>query len=485
MIDNTDLLSHLDGLAQAKVLVVGDVMLDQFIAGSVDRISPEGPIPVLKVAHETTLLGGAGNVFRNLDALGVAAYLAGAVGDDAAGHAVEGLAAMAAQGQSDLTVVAERETTVKERYLASGQQLLRVDRETKSALPAEAEAVLLAAAQKRMAECDAVVLSDYGKGVLTASGLAQLIAAARAEGLPVVVDPKGRDYSLYRGASVITPNRRELSEASGLAVDSDDTVIAAARRLIESCGIEAVLATRSEDGMTLVAGAADPVHYRVEAQEVFDVSGAGDTVVAVLAAALALDMALADAVRLANLAAGIVVSKVGTAVVHAEDLRRQLYVTDVAGSRGQGHRARATARTGCPLAPRRAHHRLHQRLLRSLAPRPHLAAETGSRGLRPLDRRAQQRRLGQAPQGDSRPIQGEAARSTVLASVASVDQVVVFGEDTPLRLIEALKPDVLVKGADYSREQVVGGDIVEGYGGRIVLADLLDGHSTTRTIEKL
>lgn len=485
MIDNTDLLGHLDDLARAKVLVVGDVMLDQFVSGSVDRISPEGPIPVLRVGHESTVLGGAGNVFRNLDSLGVAAILSGVIGDDAAGHAVDALAGQAARGQALLSVIKGRETTVKERYIASGQQLLRVDRETKSTLAPDDEAALLDAAGQAMADCGAVILSDYGKGVLTAAGLARLIAAAKARGLPVVVDPKGSDYSLYKDATVITPNRRELSEASGLAVGDDETVITAARRVIETCGVEAVLATRSEDGMTLVAGTVDPVHYRVETQEVYDVSGAGDTVVAVLGAALASGMALADAVRLANLAAGIVVRKVGTAVVHAEDLRRRLYVTDVMAAEAKvteleqlleqvARWRRAGLTIGFTNGCFDLLHPGHISLLKQ-------ARAACDRLIVGLNSDASVKRL----KGDSRPIQGEAARSTVLASVASVDQVVVFGEDTPLRLIEALKPDVLVKGADYTREQVVGGDIVEGYGGRIVLADLLDGHSTTRTIENL
>jgi D-beta-D-heptose 7-phosphate kinase/D-beta-D-heptose 1-phosphate adenosyltransferase len=303
----------------------------------------------------------------------------------------------------------------------------------------------------------------------------------------VVVDPKGPDYSHYRGADLVTPNRRELSEATGMATDSDEEVVAAARAMIRDCGIGAVLVTRSEHGMTLVVGDAEDgvTHVPARAQEVADVSGAGDTVVAMLATALASGIELVDAVRLANVAAGIVVSKLGTAVATSSEVSQALRATDmnlieaktlpldallnqIAAWRGDGKRVGFT--NGCfdILHPG------HISLLRQ-------AREACDKLVVGLNSDASVRRL----KGEERPVQSEAARGTVIGSLESVDAVVIFGEDTPFELISQIRPDVLVKGADYTVETVVGADVVQSYGGKVVLARLAEGHSTTRTIERI
>ena len=483
----SDVAGAVERLAGVPVLVLGDIMLDRFVYGAVDRISPEAPIPVLRILRETAMLGGAGNVLRNLAALGATPRAVAVVGEDAAGEEVAAQTRdclAPAGGTVELVRAAGRSTTIKDRFIAAGQQLLRVDRDPEQALDAETEAQVMAAALAALDGAAAVILSDYGKGVLSERVIAAVVEAARQRGCPVIVDPKGRDFARYRGAGWVTPNRRELQEASGLATGDDAAVTAAAQKLIAEAGIGAVLATRSEQGMTLVS-AQEVHHLKAEAQEVFDVSGAGDTVVAVFAAALGAGLAAVTAAQLANVAAAIVVAKLGTAVarpgeilhaLHASDLlAAEAKVSDLDSLADQVARWREVGLTvgftnGCfDLL-----HPGHVSLLEQ-------ARAACDRLIVGLNSDASVRRL----KGETRPVQSEAARAAVLASLASVSRVVVFGEDTPLNLIETLKPDILVKGADYSLDQVVGAEIVHGYGGRVVLADLSPGHSTTATIERL
>jgi len=340
-----DLAPRIADLAGATVTCVGDVLLDRFVEGEVDRISPEAPIPVLTVRHEHEMLGGAGNVARNLAALGARCRFVSIVGEDAAGARVTDL--LDAEPGVEARLVAEtgRTTGIKTRFVAQAQQLLRTDAETVAPIgDAGAEAVLAAADAG-----DVLVLSDYGKGVLRDDVVAGLIAGARAAGRPVIVDPKGRDFARYRGASLIAPNRNELAEATGMATESDDDIARAARHVIETCGIDAVLATRGAQGMTLFeADSADShVHLPAETRDVFDVSGAGDTVVATAAAALGAGLRLADAARIANLAGGIVVGKIGTAVATAADLRAALRRMDSSAAEDKlATRERAVERVG-------------------------------------------------------------------------------------------------------------------------------------------
>jgi len=479
-----DALARLDG---TQILCVGDVMLDRFVYGAVERVSPEAPIPVLHAREVREMLGGAGNVARNLAALGIGSTLIGVVHKDAPGAAVRRLVSEAALIGSALVDDPDRRTTIKTRFVSGTQKLLRMDAEDGGIVGEDVKSNLVAAIDAALAGCGAVLLSDYGKGVLAAAQptgvLAHAIAAGRAAGKPVVVDPKGGDYARYRGADLLTPNRNELREATRMPVDGDEEIVAAAHHLIESCGVGAVLVTRGGDGMTLVAGDAGPVHLPALAREVFDVSGAGDTVVAVLAAGLAAGLEAAVAAELANVAAGIVVGKAGTAVVRRDELAlaltgetqgrakvltREALVARVAGWRERGLTVGFT--NGCfDLI-----HPGHISLLDQ-------ASAACDRLVVAINTDESVSRL----KGPSRPVQNEAARGLVLASLASVDAVTTFGEDTPLALIEAICPDVLVKGADYARAEVVGGDFVEAHGGRVVLARLEDGFSTTATIARI
>jgi D-beta-D-heptose 7-phosphate kinase/D-beta-D-heptose 1-phosphate adenosyltransferase len=481
--DAARLAALLGGFGTARVLCIGDVMLDHYVYGEVERISPEAPIPVLHVARETRYPGGAGNVVRNLAALGARCCFLSLVGADDAGRELKRLTGESEQVEAHLLVERGRTTTVKTRYIAGTQQMLRADRETITPIGAARED-LLRLVDQAVTEYPVMVVSDYAKGVLGDGVATAIIARARAAGRTVIVDPKGRNYGRYRGATLVKPNRRELADASGLPVGTPDEIVAAARRLIVEAEVEALLVSLSQDGMMLVE-ADGAVHVLpAQAREVFDVSGAGDTVVATLATAIAAGASLADAARLANLAAGIVVAKVGTAVTYAAELADALgdiehgsgpkalplplAIDRIEAWRRQGLRIGFT--NGC-------FDLLHPGHVSLLAQ----ARAACDRLVVGLNSDASVRRL----KGDSRPVQSEASRAAVLGSLASVDLVVVFEEDTPINLLEAIRPDVLVKGADYTVATVVGADLVQSYGGRILLAELSPGHSTTATIARM
>jgi D-beta-D-heptose 7-phosphate kinase/D-beta-D-heptose 1-phosphate adenosyltransferase len=473
------------GFGQARVLILGDVMLDRFVYGRVERMSPEAPIPVLSIERETAMPGGAGNVARNVAALGGSAVLVGLVGQDAAGAELTRLLAAVAGVTPDLVVAADRPTTEKVRYVAERQQLLRTDRERGG--PAGASgAALLEAFHRRLADADAVVLSDYAKGVLCDEVLDAAIALARAAGKPIVADPKHRDLRRYDGVTLVTPNRGEAAAATGESGEEDaPTAAAAAAILAAAPSIGAVLVTRGARGMTLAPRGAVPVHIRTAAREVFDVSGAGDTVVATLALALAAGCGFEPAARLANAAASIAVAKSGTAAVRADELsaalqeervhstERKVVTVEQAAEQVALWRVRGE-RIGFTNGCFDLIHPGHVSLLGQ-------ARAACDRLIVGLNTDASVGRL----KGPQRPVQDEVARAIVLASLGVVDLVVLFGEDTPLDLIRALRPDVLVKGADYRIDQVVGGDLVQSWGGEVKLAELSPGQSTTRTIARM
>jgi D-beta-D-heptose 7-phosphate kinase/D-beta-D-heptose 1-phosphate adenosyltransferase len=481
---DSDLVSLVERLPSTRLLCVGDVMLDHYVYGAVERVSPEAPIPVLRVERETRTLGGAGNVLRNLQSLGLAPCFVSVVGNDPAGHEVSRLASGPDGAEVHLLVEHGRTTTIKTRYIAGTQQLLRADREKAAPISPAVREDLLRLLDHASAGRSVTILSDYAKGVLGDGIAVAAIAAARAAGHVVVVDPKGTDYAPYRGASILKPNRRELGAATKLPVGSEAEVIAAARALIDDFELGAVLVSLSQEGMLLVEAGGTVHRLPAEAREVFDVSGAGDTVVAVLGAALGAGASLLDAARLANIAAGIVVGKVGTAVVHRSELEEAIVQRDaLAGQKllplpvALDHIARwrhGGLKIGFTNGCFDILHPGHVALLTQ-------ARSHCDRLVVGLNSDASVQRL----KGPNRPVNNEAARAAVLSSLAPVDMVVIFGEDTPRDLIAAIKPDILVKGADYRREEVVGADIVEAYGGKVMLADIVPGFSTTATIARM
>jgi D-beta-D-heptose 7-phosphate kinase/D-beta-D-heptose 1-phosphate adenosyltransferase len=479
----TELLESLAGFGKARILVVGDVMLDRFVYGQVSRISPEAPVPVLSVGREMETLGGAGNVARNIVSLGGRASLIGGKGSDSAGARLDQLLSQEPDIANALFTAQDARTTEKIRYIADQQQVMRADRE--APWPEGASQEVLAAARAAIADHDVLVISDYAKGFLPPSLLAGLIRLAREHEKPVIADPKGRDLTRYDGATLITPNKQEAGAAAGMAVESDAAAAMAGERLLKTLPkTEAVLVTRGSSGLSLTARGHDTLHIAARPREVFDVSGAGDTVVAALALALASGAGLEDAARLANIAAGIAVTMVGTAAVTADALANELHARQLESAeqkvvsaeralewltRWRAKKGRIGFTNGCfDLI-----HPGHISLLRQ-------ARARCDRLVVGLNSDASVKRL----KGAGRPVQDETARAIVLASLAMVDLVVIFGEDTPERLIRQLRPDVLVKGADYKREEIVGADFVASYGGEVVLADLVADHSTSGLVAR-
>ncbi len=489
MTDIQHLTDALPRFKSARVLCIGDVMMDRFVYGSVDRISPEAPIPVFLVDHEKHMLGGAGNVVANIAAVGAGhTQLLAVIGDDINGREV---AAQLTQIGADasLIIANDRFTTVKSRFVSSGQQMLRVDREKAQAIPKSAEDELLAAAAKVMPDCGVVILSDYNKGVLTARLVAGIIALAQKHGKPVVVDPKGNDFTRYRGATIITPNRKELETATGMKAGSDDEVRAAALKIIMECGVDAILATRSKDGMSLISKDSAPVHIPANVREVFDVSGAGDTVIATFATAIAAGITLRDAAELSNIAAGIVVGKIGTATVRPDEIEAVIQSGNAAAPKDElGAKIMTRAALADAADKQRARGRkigLTNGCFDLLHP-GHLTTLRQAKAacdylVVAINSDASVKRL----KGPSRPVQDEKARSLILSALEIVDAVIVYDEDTPIETLKAVRPDVLVKGGQYKLEEVVGYDLITSWGGKVVRADMQDGFSTTNTIAKM
>ncbi len=470
----------------STVLCVGDVMLDRFLHGDIERISPEAPVPVIHLRETREMLGGAGNVASNIAALGATAILIGLVGNDESGSRLDRIVADRPTIVSALIASAHRPTICKTRFIAGRQQVVRADEESRAPLQPDEEDALIAAMAAQLPRVRAVIFSDYGKGVLSPAVLVRGMEAARAAGVPVFVDPKSDDFTRYRGATCITPNAREMAAAARAPVGTEAEIATAARAVMARADVGAILVTRSEKGMTLV-DSTGVSSVTARAREVFDVSGAGDTVIATLALAYADGRPLAQAMHIANAAAGVVVSKLGTATADIAEVMHELSAQDAAGATGMP--GLMTLQTAQALTARwRAQgfsvgftngcfDILHPGHVSLLA----FARLQCDRLIVALNTDASVRRL----KGAARPVNALAQRAQVMAAIRYVDGVVCFDEDTPLSLISALVPDVLVKGADYTADQVVGGDVVRAAGGRVVLAELVAGQSTTGIIARM
>jgi D-beta-D-heptose 7-phosphate kinase / D-beta-D-heptose 1-phosphate adenosyltransferase len=468
-----DLAAAVRRLSRTSVLVIGDVMLDRYTYGEVSRISQEAPVPVLAIDREVALPGGAGNVVRNLTALGSATAFISVVGDDQAGSDLTGLIGGQPNVEPWLLVQGGRTTTLKTRLIASGQQMLRADREQTDPIHPKLADRMLRIALDAMAATTVTILSDYGKGVLAADVPPRLVEAARKAGRQLVVDPRGSDFARYAGADIVMPNRQELAAASRMPVDTEAAIVAAAQHLRVAHGFGAVVVTRGNDGMTLV-DAGRVMHFAAEAANVFDTSGAGDTALAMLGASLAAKLDLAIAVRLANLAAGISVGKVGASVVREADLLsaltpqhsalRKIVTREEAVEQAERWRHRGW-RVGFTNGFFDLLHQGHIQLLEQA--RAHC-----DRLIVGVNSDASVRRLRGAPH----PVQPEAARTAVLASFACVDEVCLFDEDSAEPLIEALRPDILVKGGNQPIEEVEGADLMRSWGGRVLLIDWMPEH---------
>jgi D-beta-D-heptose 7-phosphate kinase / D-beta-D-heptose 1-phosphate adenosyltransferase len=476
--------AYIDQLMGRRVAVIGDLMLDSYLSGEVSRISPEAPVPVMRVLSEKSVPGGAANVAANLASLGLSVSMVGLAGQDAArDELVDSLERLGEVDCSGIIAAPGRRTTRKLRIIGAHQQIVRVDHEDVLPCTADVEQSFLAAATAAIDSADVVIVSDYAKGVCSDRVLRRVIDHATSTGKKVVVDPKRADLAAYSGATVLTPNRKELQDATKMPVDTDDEVAAAVKVAQATCRSD-FLVTRSEKGMSFFPLDGQAIHLGTVAQDVFDVSGAGDTVVAVLSAALAAGLPFIDGMRMANHAAGIVVSKLGTASVTRVELAESLLSEGAPVEHGDGALVSREEAVKLRWAWQREKltvgfangcfdllHPGHVSLIRQ-------AAESCDRLIMALNSDASVKRL----KGPTRPIQDEQARAEVMGALKGVAAVVIFDEDTPGELIEALQPDVLVKGADYTVEQVVGADVVQARGGRVVLAELMPGRSTSRLV---
>jgi D-beta-D-heptose 7-phosphate kinase/D-beta-D-heptose 1-phosphate adenosyltransferase len=462
--------------SSARVVVAGDVMLDQYLFGATNRISPEAPVPVVHVSSTDDRPGGAANVAVNLAALGVRTELIGAVGQDAAGDSLQRI--LAARGiVCSFDRIADRPTITKTRVQSRGQQLIRLDQENKAALPG---ASIVAALKNTVQGAGAVILSDYDKGAL--ADIADMIAVCREAGVPVLVDPKGADFGKYRGASLLTPNQGEFEAVAGVAANDDD-LVRRGRQMLDDLDLDALLITRSERGMLLIESDVEPLFLSTQAREVFDVTGAGDTVIATLAGALASKSDLASAAALANIAAGLVVRKIGVATVTPSEIRVALH------QRGQGGGGVVAANEVLDMlseARERGERIVFTNGCFDILHAGHVsyleeAKSLGDRLIVAVNDDDSVRRL----KGDSRPVNVLEDRMLVLAGLAAVDWVVPFSEDTPAALIETLLPDVLVKGGDYQVNDIAGGRAVLENGGEVRVLAFKDGRSTSKIIERL
>ena len=476
-----------DAMASQTVLCVGDLMLDEFVYGEVSRISPEAPAPVMAVRRSETNIGGAGNVARNIASLGARCIFVGLIGEDDAGAALQSALAQESQIESVLVPDRSRPTTRKVRFVSEhfSTHMLRADWEVAQPASAEIEQKLIDAILPQLARADIVLLSDYAKGVLTARVIRNVIDAARKLGKRVIVDPKSANLAIYRGATLLTPNRKEFSEATRSRADTEKSIADAAQDAMQLADCEAILVTQSEHGMTLVPRHGEAIHVPAHPVKVRDVSGAGDTVAAVLAVTLSAGADWETALRMANAAAAVAVSKKGTASVTSAELRRKilphafLAAEEKIVAAGAGLEAQLSdwrqqgLRVGFTNGCFDILHPGHVKVLTA-------ARGACDRLIVGLNSDASVKRL----KGEARPVQDERARAEVLAALEAVDLVVMFEEDTPIGLITAIKPSVLVKGGDYTRDQVVGHEIVEAHGGEVVLIDILPGHSTTSLVDR-
>lgn len=466
--------------SDCRILCIGDIMLDKYVYGNVSRISPEAPVPVLHLQSGFEMLGGLGNVINNLSSFLATPVLVGAVGADEGGNRIRKII----NTHHKSFFVTSPKTSIKTRYVSNGQQLLRVDDEIICPITTEQTAEIAAFARDVAPDIKAVILSDYGKGVLTPELCRTVIEIARIHSIPVIVDPKGTDYTKYTGATFITPNLKEFTESCGQKIFYPQQLAENACRLIHQYQLQGLLVTQGAGGMTFVTKE-EQMHIEATAREVFDVSGAGDTVIATLAVGISKGLDPKSACILANAAAGVVVSKAGTATVTPEELQQALSLapinayeekivplsrleTIVQAWRHQNLKIGFT--NGC-------YDLLHAGHLRSLSE----AKQQCDRLIVAVNTDNSIKRL----KGPERPIQTEEVRSLVLAALELVDAVILFDQDTPLHLIETIIPDVLVKGADYTVEQVVGSDIVLRNGGRIHLVQLQQGQSTTNLVSKM
>jgi len=480
---------NLDKLSQTNILVIGDVMLDRYAWGRVKRISPEAPVPVVLVQEKTEVLGGAGNVAANLKGLGSSVCLLGVCGADETGKCLK-IMLDKKEIEHHLLIDPSRPTITKTRVMAQGQQLFRLDEEDVQLFSSELQEEMLAVFKEKLLWCQAVIVSDYGKGLSQTPNMCQtIIQLCRGHNIPVLIDPKGNDWERYKGATSVTPNRAELELIAGEPVDGDEEKLFALAKTVRArFSLDSLLVTLGAKGMCLEGPESPAFLIPAKAREVYDVSGAGDTVIATLAVGLAAGLPFPAAVELANVAAGIVVGKLGTQPITFAELKAGLRINNL---NGHGDTPAKLAPLESAALQMQAWRTDQKRIVFTngcfdlLHPgHVHLLNEAkalGDKLVVGLNSDASIKKL----KGTNRPILQEQERASLVSALSSVDLVVIFEEDTPLDLIEALRPDILVKGSDYSLDTVVGREVVESYGGKVALIALMEGLSTTGLISRI
>lgn len=473
---------HLEAIKKKSILVVGDIMLDNYYMGDIKRISPEAPVPVFRKKMERSVLGGAANVAANLVAAGQQVSILSIVGDDESGRTLMSLFDEKRVG-TQLLEMTNRQTTQKTRFLAgNNQQVLRLDVEDTAPIEKSLCEKLLERLQQHIEEYDLILLSDYLKGVLTYDFTQGVIKLANTYQIPIIVDVKDPSVYKYKGASLLKPNQKELHELTGMPVGTDEEIVTAAESLRKQCNSQYVLCTIGAKGMALIGEGVEPYFLPAEAREVFDVSGAGDTTIAYLAASMANKIEIHEAITIANYAAGIQVGKVGTSSVYIQEVREYLANKDtgsfhkiltssnLSSFREDNKDKKIVFTNGCFDIL----HVGHKRYLEQ-------ASSLGDVFVIGVNSDASVRRL----KGPERPVNPEQDRMEILSALGFVDYVILFDEDTPYELIKKVQPDILVKGGDYKPEEVVGKDIVEARGGKLVLIPFVEGKSTTNIIKKI
>ncbi len=465
--------------AHPRILVIGDLMIDHYLWGGCERISPEAPVQVVDISRETTVLGGAGNVINNLVALGANVSVAGVIGNDESGEELRGMLTKLGVSCEGLVVQNDRKTSKKSRIVASNQQILRYDRESKESISDASAQAVVAYAKKVISECDIVILSDYGKGVITDSLAQGIIQSAREMDKKVLVDPKGKDYTKYRGAYLLTPNKKEASEATGITINDESSLREALLQLKDTCALECSMITLSEDGIAIDDGTMR--RFPTVAREVFDVTGAGDTVIASLSFALSSGMSIDESAKFSNRAAAVVVGKIGSATVTLEEIEE--YEASLHQSDSRDHLKSASEIVEIVQRLKAKNKRIvftngcfdilhvgHVKYLQE-------AKSYGDVLIVGLNTDASVRVL----KGPTRPVNNEEDRAYILGALEAVDYVVLFSDETPYELIKNIAPDILVKGGDYEGKSVVGAE----FSGELRLVQFVNGKSTTATIERI
>jgi D-beta-D-heptose 7-phosphate kinase/D-beta-D-heptose 1-phosphate adenosyltransferase len=465
--------------ATPHILVIGDLMIDHYLWGGCERISPEAPVQVVDIARETTVLGGAGNVINNLVTLGARVSVAGVIGDDENGVELKNMLASLGASCEGLIVQQGRKTSKKSRIIASNQQILRYDKESKDSIESQSAQNLIAYVSSIVDQCDMVILSDYGKGVITEAVAQGIIVSAKVKGKKVLVDPKGKDYSKYSGAYLLTPNKKEASEATGIVIKDESSLREALLSLKSTCDLQCSMITLSEDGIAIYDD--NMRRYPTVAKEVFDVTGAGDTVIASLSFALSCGLSIDEAAPFANHAAAVVVGKIGSATVTIDEI--ETYESSLHQSTSDVHIKSKTEIVAISQRLKSEGKRvvftngcfdiLHVGHVKYLQE----AKSYGDALIVGLNSDSSVREL----KGPTRPVNPQDDRAYILAALESVDYVVMFSDETPYELIKNIAPDILVKGGDYEGKSVVGAE----FAGELRLVQFVDGKSTTATISRI